>query len=95
MTAAAVRSRYGGILSEWDDGQPTWEITTKFHCAEYFSIRRQAMPAHRTQVDPDGPIFDCPLDLEQRVWPTEDYHLAVSRVQSTFPEDDLFAGVHT
>jgi mycothiol S-conjugate amidase len=33
--------------------------------------------------------------VQQQVWPTEDYELARSLVDSTLPEDDLFAGVRT
>ena len=33
------------------------------------------------------------LEVQQAVWPTEDYHLARSVVDSELPEDDLFAGV--
>ena len=32
-------------------------------------------------------------EIQQKVWPTEDYQLARSLVADTTPEDDLFAGV--
>ena len=38
--------------------------------------------------------FRIPLDLQQKVWPTEDFELARSLVDSPIPESDLFAGVH-
>ena len=62
-------------------------------CAEYFPVRDQALLAHATQIDPDGAWFACPLDVHQEAWPTEDYELARSLVDSELPEDDLFAGV--
>jgi mycothiol S-conjugate amidase len=34
-----------------------------------------------------------PLDLHQKAWPTEDFQLVESRVETTLPEDDLFAGI--
>ena len=68
-------------------------ITTKVPCAEYFPIRDQALLAHATQIDPDGPWFHCPLDVHQKAWPTEDYELARSFVDTDLPEDDLFAGI--
>ncbi len=34
-----------------------------------------------------------PRELQQAVWPTEDYELVTSHVVSELPEDDLFAGV--
>ena len=40
-----------------------------------------------------APGSRCPLDIHQKAWPTEDYELARSLVDSELPEDDLFAGV--
>jgi mycothiol S-conjugate amidase len=64
-------------------------------CAEYFAVRDAALIAHATQIDPDGRWFACPLEVQQRIWPTEDYELARSVVDSPVPEDDLFAGVRS
>ena len=61
--------------------------------APWFGTRTEALLAHATQVDPHGAWFDVPLDVEQIAWPTEDYELARSLVDSTIPEDDLFAGL--
>jgi mycothiol S-conjugate amidase len=33
------------------------------------------------------------MALQQSVWPTEEYELVRSLVDSPLPEDDLFAGV--
>jgi mycothiol S-conjugate amidase len=33
------------------------------------------------------------MEVQQAVWPTEDYHLARSLVDTELPEDDLFAGI--
>jgi mycothiol S-conjugate amidase len=33
------------------------------------------------------------MDIQQEVWPTEDYELARSRVDTSLPESDLFAGI--
>ena len=62
-------------------------------CADYFEQRDDALRAHATQVDPDGAWFAVPLELQVKHWPTEDYELVRSLVDSTAPEDDLFAGV--
>ena len=48
---------------------------------------------HATQIDPESSWFACPLEVQQAAWPTEDYHLARSVVDTELPEDDLFAGV--
>ena len=43
-------------------------------------VRDQALLAHATQIDPEGPWFACPLEVHQAAWPTEDYELARSLV---------------
>jgi mycothiol S-conjugate amidase len=75
------------------DKRREYEITTRVPCGEYFEVRDEALKAHATQVDPGGFWFRCPLEVQRAVWPTEDYHLARSLVDSEIPEDDLFAGV--
>ena len=62
-------------------------------CADWFGVRDQALLAHATQIDPDGHWFAVPRELQQKVWPTEDYELAKSSVDTELPEDDLFAGI--
>ncbi len=62
-------------------------------CGDYFEIRNQALIAHATQVDPLGGWFAVPAEVQRAAWPTEDYHLARSLVDSGQPEDDLFAGI--
>ena len=78
---------------ERGDDRPELEITTQVPCGEFFEIRDQALKAHATQVDPDGFWFRCPIEVQRSAWPTEDYHLARSVVDTDLPEDDLFAGV--
>lgn len=68
-------------------------VTTRVDCAAWFGQRDDALRAHATQIDPDGPFFAVPTELQQRIWPTEEFELAKSRVHSVLPEDDLFAGV--
>jgi mycothiol S-conjugate amidase len=92
MLDAGLESPYEEML-EWLDKMPARNITTKVPCGDYFEIRDQALIAHATQVDPDGPWFRAPLDIQRAAWPTEDYELARSLTDTTLPEDDLFAGV--
>jgi mycothiol S-conjugate amidase len=72
---------------------PEREVTTRIVTAEYFDKRDAALVAHASQIDPDGFFFAVPRDLEADVWPTEEYELALSRVPTSLPEDDLFAGI--
>ena len=73
--------------------RPRWEITTRVHCSEYFDLADEALRAHATQVDPNGFWFALPNDIVAEAWPTEDYHLVRSIVDTEVPEQDLFAGV--
>ncbi|MEV4892560.1 mycothiol conjugate amidase Mca, partial [Nonomuraea sp. NPDC055795] len=94
MTERGIGSPYADWISRWEDRPAKWPVTTRVPCAEYFDIRDQALIAHATQIDPDGWFFSCPRELQQEIWPTEDYHLARSLVDTDLPEDDLFAGIH-
>jgi mycothiol S-conjugate amidase len=102
MLRRGLESPYAKIFEEFQarakerqgqDERRELEITTRVPCGDYFEIRDQALIAHATQIDPEGFWFRCPLDVQRAVWPTEDYHLARSVVDSDLPEDDLFAGV--
>ncbi|MFI6296140.1 mycothiol conjugate amidase Mca [Nonomuraea sp. NPDC050790] len=94
MTERGIGSPYADWIARWEDRPAKWPVTTRVPCAEYFDVRDQALIAHATQIDPDGWFFSCPRELQQEIWPTEDYHLARSLVDTDLPEDDLFAGIH-
>jgi mycothiol S-conjugate amidase len=94
MLGAGLESPY----AEWLDRiQGSWDksdrITTRVPCGDYFHVRDAALRAHATQVDPDGRWFAVPLEIQRRAWPTEDYELVKSLVDTSSEEDDLFAGV--
>ena len=89
---AGTESPFAEWLERWDDREER-AITTRVDCADYFEVRDRALIAHATQVDPDGFWFMVPLDVQARVWPTEDFELARSLVDVELPETDLFAGI--
>ena len=101
MVRRGLDSPYAEIFAEWEErarkraemGSKNLEITTRVKVADYFEIRDRALLAHATQIDPNSSWFACPLDVQRAAWPTEDYHLARSLVDTELPEDDLFAGV--
>jgi mycothiol S-conjugate amidase len=94
MLAAGLESPYAERLKEWKpDPEHDARITTKVPSAEYFPVRDKALLAHATQIDPEGAWFAVPLELHQKAWPTEDYELVRSFVETELPEDDLFAGI--
>ncbi|HSK57328.1 MAG TPA: mycothiol conjugate amidase Mca [Jiangellales bacterium] len=94
MLRRGLESPYAERLAEWvPDPEHARRITTRVPCADYFPVRDRALLAHATQIDPEGPWFAVPLDVHQKAWPTEDYELARSLVDTDLPEDDLFAGL--
>ena len=76
-----------------DDPFSDGRLTTFVPCADYFEVRDQALRAHATQIDPDGPWFAVPMEIQKAGWPTEDYQLVISKVPTMIPEDDLFSGL--
>ncbi|HEX6683202.1 MAG TPA: mycothiol conjugate amidase Mca [Candidatus Limnocylindrales bacterium] len=95
LVAMGEESPYGQWLENWDRDDKSPRITTRVACGDYFEQRDDALRAHATQIDPDGFWFRVPLAVQRKIWPTEDYELVRSLVDSSVPEDDLFAGVHT
>ena len=83
---------YSDWLDDWAEGEED-RVTTRVRVDDYFPLRDDALRAHRTQVDPEGIWFAVPLEMQRDLWPTEDYHLAISHVATHVPESDLFAGI--
>ncbi|ASR38000.1 mycothiol conjugate amidase Mca [Prauserella marina] len=94
LVEAGIDSPYAEWLGKWDpDKADVMErVTTRVSCADFFEVRDEALKAHATQIDPNSRWFAVPLDMQREVWPTEEYELVRSLVDSTLPEDDLFAG---
>ncbi|MDH6283491.1 mycothiol conjugate amidase Mca [Prescottella agglutinans] len=82
-------------LAKWktEQGDLMARVTTQIQCGDYFPQRDDALRAHATQIDPNGSFFAVPLDIQQKIWPTEEFELAKTRVHTAIPEDDLFAGI--
>jgi mycothiol S-conjugate amidase len=95
MEARGLESPYTEWLANWDANRPDVmdRVTTRVECADYFDVRDDALKAHATQIDPTSRWFAIPMDLQRDIWPTEEYELVRSQVDSTLPENDLFAGV--
>jgi mycothiol S-conjugate amidase len=95
MEARGLESPYTEWLANWDAGRPDVmdRVTTQVECSDYFDVRDEALKAHATQIDPTSRWFAIPMDLQRDIWPTEEYELVRSQVDSTLPENDLFAGV--
>lgn len=95
MEARGLESPYTEWLANWSADRPDVmeRVTTQVECADYFDVRDEALKAHATQIDPTSRWFVIPMELQREIWPTEEYELVRSQVDSTLPENDLFAGV--
>jgi mycothiol S-conjugate amidase len=95
LLAAGMESPYTDWIKNWSEDRPDpgSRVTTRVECADYFEVRDKALLAHATQIDPSSRWFAIPLDMQRQIWSTEDYELVRSLVDSTTPEDDLFAGL--
>ncbi|GHH63223.1 mycothiol conjugate amidase Mca [Lentzea cavernae] len=95
MEARGMESPYVEWLANWNSDRPDVmdRVTTQVECADYFDVRDEALKAHATQIDPTSRWFGIPMELQREIWPTEEYELVRSQVDSTLPETDLFAGV--
>jgi mycothiol S-conjugate amidase len=73
------------------------DFTTLIDVGDFLHKRREALLAHRTQVDPAGHWMRLPDDVIRDVFPWEEFTLARSLVDNGVPdgeyEDDLFAGI--
>ncbi|MER3452492.1 MAG: mycothiol conjugate amidase Mca [Acidimicrobiia bacterium] len=92
MLELGIDSPFG---EEWfNRPSPDHRITTRVDVREYYGVRRAALLAHRTQVDPTSRFwFGLPDEVAREVYPYEDYIRARSLVDASLPEDDLFAGL--
>lgn len=70
------------------------QVTTTIDLRGFEDVRREALLAHATQIDPTSKFwFGLPDEEARKIYPYDDYILAESRVETELPETDLFAGV--
>ena len=66
---------------------------TRVDVTGYIDQGREALKAHRTQIDPNSAWFQVPTQLVEEIYPWEDFELMASRVPTNDGDDDLFAGI--
>ncbi len=101
LEEAGLASPYAARIASWLEADTEGHTppvskhptTTQIDCGDYFEVRDDALRAHATQVDPDGFFFAVSPQMQRKVWPWEDYSLIESRVLTSQPENDLFAGL--
>ncbi|MGO9195916.1 MAG: mycothiol conjugate amidase Mca [Acidimicrobiales bacterium] len=70
------------------------EITTSIELSGFEDVRRDALLAHATQIDPTSKFwFGLPPHEARKIYPYDDYVLGRNLVDSDPPETDLFAGI--
>ena len=96
LVAAGKTSPYAPMMARWEANKADImaRVTTQVTCDAYFEHRDDALRAHATQIDPAGAFFGTPVEVQRRLWPTEEFELAQTRVRTAIPEDDLFAGIN-
>jgi mycothiol S-conjugate amidase len=85
------REAFSGLV-EWM-GERRHRLTTRVPSGDFLEVRDAALRAHASQVPPDDRFWFWPNDLLRSAWPTEDFELIRTHVETDLPEDDLFAGV--
>ena len=95
LVAAGKTSPYAPMMARWEANKADImsRVTTQVECSEFFPHRDAALRAHATQIDPAGAFLATPAEVQAKLWPTEEFELARTRVSSELPEDDLFAGI--
>ena len=68
--------RLEGIDRNADDGKELVAVPV----ADTMGVAREALRAHRTQVDPEGPWLSVPLEVVVTAYPYEDFEVLAARV---------------
>jgi mycothiol S-conjugate amidase len=96
------RLRELGIEPPFGDGQeaeePTWGtpdelITTVADVSDQVEQKRLALFAHATQMGPEVFFAKIPAEAFRQLFNQESFQLVKSRVPTSPPESDLFAGL--
>ncbi len=72
-----------------DDGKPLVQVNV----AEWLEVGRDALRAHRTQVDPTGFWFKLPTELVAETYPFEDFEILCDRIAPGEESQGLFAHI--
>jgi mycothiol S-conjugate amidase len=71
----------------WKD-VPAEAVTTSVDIAAFADVRREALLAHATQVDPKSPFwFGLPPEVMRSIHPYDDYRLARTAIPGPGPDD--------
>ncbi len=93
MIERGEESPYAEWIERVDPDGDVGKRLTAIEVSATMGRGRDALRAHRTQVDPDGFWFRVPEQVVLASYPYEDFELMASRVPVEPRESDLFAGI--
>lgn len=93
MLELTGESPFAGWMERIDQFPQPDRRTMRFDVTGFIDQGREALRAHRTQVDPDGFWFAVPTELVESVYPWEDFELLASTVGWDPDETNLFDGL--
>jgi N-acetyl-1-D-myo-inositol-2-amino-2-deoxy-alpha-D-glucopyranoside deacetylase len=98
LRAAGNTDAFGGIDPEGPlpMATPDHLLSAAVDAGEYLQHKMDAMRAHRTQIEVDGPFFALSNHIQDRVWGLECFRIAKGERGELGPdglETDLFAGL--
>lgn len=89
MASRGLESPFGRWIEHIGPDTVDPPLTT-IEIGPYIEQARDGLRAHRTQIDPNGPWFQIPLDVVLAVYPREDFELLASRDGADPDGFDLF-----
>jgi mycothiol conjugate amidase Mca len=93
-TTAGMASPFGDTpVDELEFVADDEDVTTGIAGGDAMGLKLAALRAHRSQIGPDFPYLSVPEEVIKQFFDVEHFALAISRVPTTIPESDLFAGV--
>jgi mycothiol conjugate amidase Mca len=72
---------------------PDEMVTTQVDISQALDAKWQAILRHVTQISPESPFMAFGIDGWREFWSVESFILRESRVPTSLPETDLFAGL--
>jgi mycothiol S-conjugate amidase len=93
MLARTGSSPYERWMAMLDEREAGASDVMRVNVAGYIEQGRDALRAHRTQVDPDGHWFSVPTAIVEELYPWEDFEMMASRIEWDKQETDLFEGI--
>ena len=88
-----IESPFAKWIESMDDVTDNGKQLVHVDVAEWLEVGRDALRAHRTQVDPDGFWFKLPTEVVADVYPYEDFEVLCERVPMDKDPQDVFAGL--